>query len=64
MSTPVQNEIIKTEEESQAHYILNNNKRPYSMGVSNKPWNTLTSLTFYNSEDDSCSLNLYYAWKI
>ena len=32
------------------YYILNHNKRPYSMGVSNKPWNTLTSLTFYNSE--------------
>ena len=42
-------------------YILNN-KRPYSMGVSNKPWNTLTSLISYNSEGDSCSLNMYYAW--
>ena len=28
----------------------------------NKPWNTLTSLISYNSEGDSCSLNLYYAW--
>ena len=44
------------------YYILNNNKRPYSMGVSYKPWNTLTSLISYNSEGDSCSLNLYYAW--
>ena len=39
------------------YYILNNNKRPYSMGVSYKPWNTLTSLISYNSEGDSCSLN-------
>ena len=39
--------------------ILNNNKRPYSMGVSYKPWNTLTSLISYNSEGDSCSLNYF-----
>ena len=44
------------------YYILNNNKRPYSIGVSYKPWNTLTSLISYNSEGDSCSFNLYYAW--
>ena len=44
------------------YYILNNNKRPCILGVSNKPWNTLTRLISCNSEGDSCSLNLYYAW--
>ena len=43
------------------YYILYNNKT--ILGVSNKPWNTtLTSLISYNSESDSCSWNLYYAW--
>ena len=37
------------------YYILNNNKKTI-LGVSNKPWNTLTSLISYNSEGDSCSL--------
>ena len=32
------------------------------LSVSNKPWNTLASLISYNSEGDSCSLNLYYVW--
>ena len=43
------------------YYILKNNKKRI-LGLSNKPRNTLTSLISYNSEGDSCSLNLYYAW--
>ena len=42
------------------YYILNNNIRPYWVFFY-KPWNTLSSLISYNSEGDSCSLNLYYA---
>ena len=46
------------------YYILNNNNGCLSVSNEpwNKPWNTLTSLISYNSEGDSCSLNLYYAW--
>ena len=46
------------------YYILNDNNGCLSVSNEprNKPWNTLTSLISYNSEGDSCSLNLYYAW--
>ena len=54
METALNNIVVTT------YYILNNNKRPYSMDVSYKPWNKLTSLISYNFEGDSCSLNLYY----
>ena len=39
------------------YYILNNNKRPYWVFLTNSE-----SLISYNSESDSCSLNLYYVW--
>ena len=57
METALKKTIIVT-----SYYILNNNKRLYSMGVSYEPWNTLTSLISYNSEGDSCNISLYYAW--
>ena len=40
------------------YYILNNNKRPYWVFLINHEIPLITSLISYNSEGDSCSLNL------